>query len=169
MTEPRDWDKEMAEIDRLMAKEAKAGPPAPAPAPGSTGTPARQPPAAVTGQPARPAPAAPARGPAPAPALPRGTILRIWLMAALGLLGTGALAIWPYPKGCGTMLAVYLVGVAAVAGAGIWTMRAAWVARRGFLHLLGLVALLAALGLAALEILPRVGYAATALTWACST
>ncbi len=158
MADQNDWDKQMAEIDRLMAKEAKAGPPAPAPAPAAPPT---------TG-------AATPRAPAPTtrlapPVVSRGSLLGLWLMALLGLLGTGALAVWPYAKGCGTMLGVYLVGVAAVAGAGIWTMRSAWVARRGLLHLLGLATLLAALGLAALEILPRIGYAATALTWACTT
>lgn len=167
MADSRDWDKEMAEIDRLMAKEAKAGPPAPGPAPNAPTAPARVGTGAGGAPAATPVAARPERG-AVAP-VARGVVLRIWLMALMGALGAGALAIWPYAKGCGTMLAVYLVGVAAVAGAGVWTMRAAWVARRGFLHLLGLAALLAALGLAALEILPRVGYAATALTWACST
>jgi hypothetical protein len=99
----------------------------------------------------------------------RSGLLGLWALALMGPLGAASLAIWPYAKGCGTMLAVYLVGVAAVAGAGIWTMRASWVARRGLPHLLGLATLLAALGLAALEILPRIGYAATALTWGCTT
>jgi hypothetical protein len=162
MADSRDWDKQMAEIDRLMAK---SGPPA---TPAPTGAPANVPAAPA------PAPAAPRRE-APAPATPRGPtamtrggLLGLWALALMGPLGAASLAIWPYAKGCGTMLAVYLVGVAAVAGAGIWTMRASWVARRGLPHLLGLATLLAALALAALEILPRVGYAATALTWGCT-
>lgn len=156
MVDSRDWDKEMAEIDRLMAKEAKVGPPAPAPAPASSAPVARR-------EPGRLEPAATTTP------LSRRSALGLWSMALLGTLGTGALVIWPYAKGCGTMLAVYLVGVAAVGGAGIWTMRSAWLARRSLPHLLGLVILLAALGLAALEILPRIGYAATALTWGCTT
>jgi hypothetical protein len=161
MADSRDWDKQMAEIDRLMAK---SGPPAP---PASSGTPASAPSTpAAPAAPRReaPAPTAP-RGPT---AMTRGGLLGLWALALMGPLGAASLAIWPYAKGCGTMLAVYLVGVAAVAGAGIWTMRASWVARRGMPHLLGLATLLAALGLAALEILPRVGYAATALTWGCT-
>lgn len=161
MADSRDWDKQMAEIDRLMAK---SGPPA---SPAQSGPPATAPTGSA-------APAA-ARREAPAAAAPRGPttmtrsgLLGLWALALMGPLGAASLAIWPYAKGCGTMLAVYLVGVAAVAGAGIWTMRASWVARRGLPHLLGLATLLAALGLAALEILPRVGYAATALTWGCT-
>lgn len=153
MADARDWDKEMAEIDRLMAKEAKSGPPAPAAAPMPQ---ARREPGRVD----------PTAAAAP---LSRRSALGLWSMALLGTLGAGALLVWPYAKGCGTMLAVYLVGVAAVGSAGIWTMRSAWLARRGLPHLVGLAILLAALGLATLEILPRIGYAATALTWGCTT
>lgn len=158
MANGRDWDKEMAEIDRLMAK---SGPPAPRPQAGA--------PAASGDAPGPTAPRreAPVAAPSRPTAMSRGSLLGLWALSLLGPLGAGALMIWPYAKGCGTMLAVYLVGVAAVGGAGIWTMRASWVARRGFPHFLGLATLLAALGLAALEILPRVGYAATALSWGC--
>jgi hypothetical protein len=137
MADPRDWDKQMAEIDRLMAK---SGPPA-TPAPMGAPAPVPSAPAAVR----REAPAAVASS--AAPAMTRGGLLGLWALALMGPLGAASLAIWPYPKGCGTMLAVYLVGVAAVVGAGIWTMRASWVARRGLPHLLGL---------------------ATALTWGCT-
>lgn len=157
MADSRDWDKEMAEIDRLMAKEVKSpsGTPSPTTSAASAAPVARRDPGQV-----EPKAAAP---------LSRMSALGLWSMALLGSLGAGALVVWPYANGCGTMLAVYLVGVAAVGGAGIWTMRSAWLARRGIPHLLGLVILLAALGLATLEILPRIGYAATALTWGCTT
>ena len=158
MADSRDWDKQMAEIDRLMAK---GGPPPASPPSGAAAVPTTTPDA-----PRREA-LAPVVSTGPT-AMTRGGLLGLWALSLLGPLGAASLAIWPYAKGCGTMLAVYLVGVAAVAGAGIWTMRAGWVARRGLPHLLGLATLLAALGLAALEILPRVGYAATALTWGCT-
>ena len=161
MADSRDWDKQMAEIDRLMAKSGPPAPPSQAGPPATAPSPSTAPAAARRDAPASAAP----RG---AVAMTRGGLLGLWALALMGPLGAASLAIWPYAKGCGTMLAVYLVGVAAVAGAGIWTMRASWVARRGLPHLLGLATLLAALGLAALEILPRVGYAATALTWGCT-
>jgi len=158
MADSRDWDKQMAEIDRLMAK---SGPPAASPPSGA--------PANAQATPATPRREAPSMVASAGPmAMTRGGLLGLWALALMGPLGAASLAIWPYAKGCGTMLAVYLVGVAAVAGAGIWTMRAGWVARRGLPHLLGLATLLAALGLAALEILPRVGYAAIALAWGCT-
>lgn len=153
MTGPRDWDKELAEIDKIMASGGGAAPSAPAPAQSA-------------GRAAAPVPTA---GPAARPATSPRAAFGVWLVALLGPLGAGALAIWPYAKACGPMLWVYLVGVLAVAGAGIWTMRLAWVHRRGTAHVVGLLTLLAALLLGAMEVLPRVGYAAVPLTWTCTT
>jgi hypothetical protein len=65
------------------------------------------------------------------------------------------------------MLWVYLVGVAAVAGAAIMTMRTAWLHRRGLAMAVGIMTLIASLALAAAQVLPRTGYARTALTWTC--
>jgi hypothetical protein len=64
---------------------------------------------------------------------------------------------------------VYLVGVAAVLAAGLVTMRTGWGARRGWVATVGLLTLLLALALTAREVLPRVGYAASTLSWTCST
>jgi hypothetical protein len=76
---------------------------------------------------------------------------------------------WPYPKACGVSLGVYLVGLLAVWGASIWGMRTAWAAQRALAMLIGVLTLIASLTLAAMEVLPRVGYARTSLTWTCST
>jgi hypothetical protein len=92
----------------------------------------------------------------------------VWLVALLGPIGAAGLAIWPYPKACGLALGVYLVGVLAVWGASVWAMRTAWAAQRAAAMILGVLALIASLSLAALEVLPRVGYARTSLTWTCS-
>lgn len=160
MTGPRDWDKELAEIDRLMAKggstpagEAPAQVPAPRPA---------QPP-----QPAAP-PRAAAPAPQPSRPQPQVTGLRTWLVTLLGPVGAASLAVWPYARGCGLMLGVYLVGVLAVFGAGVWAMRWAWVARRGAALVVGLLTIIASIALAAAEILPRTGYAAVTAGWVCS-
>lgn len=159
MSEPRDWDKELAEIDRLMGVDSGAKNPPPTPAPASL------PRGGDAPQTAR------SSAPAPAPATgrsARGTAAT-WLVALLGPLGAVALAIWPYPKACGTGLLLYLVGVLAVFGASIWTMRLAWTGRRAAAMVVGIVTLIAALALAALEVSPRVGYARTSLTWTCTT
>ncbi len=156
MTGPRDWDKELAEIDKLIASGDKPGAAAPAPVPArrTAGGPAD------TTAPA----AAPAPGPRPTR---RRDLAAVWFKVTLGVVGAGALTIWPYGKTCGVLLDVYLVGVLAVTAAGAWGMRGAWVHRRGIAHVVALGVFLAGLWLAAAEVLPRVGYARTAATWTC--
>lgn len=161
MSEPRDWDKELAEIDRLMGVDSGAKNPSPTPAP----TPSALPRGGDSPQPARSGSATPASP----PGRPTRGAAATWLVALLGPLGAVALAIWPYPKACGTGLLLYLVGVLAVFGASIWTMRLAWTGRRAAAMVVGIVTLVAALALAALEVSPRVGYARTSLTWTCTT
>ncbi len=159
MTGPRDWDKEMAEIDKMIAAD-KAPPPA-APAPGAPQLPAR------SGMPA-PAPASASPRAAPvAASRPRDT-LGVWLKAILGALGLAALFVWPYGTTCGTPLYGFLAGASAVAAAGAWTMASAWSHRRGLAHIVGTLLLLGGLALVASEILPRTGYAAVAKTWTCN-
>lgn len=156
MTGPRDWDKEMAEIDRMIAsdKAPPAGTPAPAQLPARAGAPAAAP--------------APARGaPAGVAARPRDT-LGVWLRAILGALGLGALIVWPYGTACGSPLYAHLIGAAAVVGAGVWTMRSAWTHRRGLAHIVGTLILLGGLALAAWDVLPRTGHMAVAKTWTCN-
>lgn len=156
MTGPRDWDKEMADIDRLMAAD-KASPPTAAPSGGAVAksSPA---PVPVASQAARPSGAV---------TRPRDA-LGVWLKVLLGALGGAALFYWPYGKLCGSELYLYLLGVLAVSGAGIWAMRGAWNHRRGWAHTIGLLVFLLGLGLAAAEILPRIGYTTVAHTWTCS-
>jgi hypothetical protein len=152
MTEPRDWDKEMAEIDKVIAK---AGPPA------------AQSPAASPAREAQP------RLSTPAVRSPGVTVTRrrdtagVWFRALLGAAGAVALPFWPYGKTCGTMLYVYMIGTAAVIAAGIWAMRGAWIHRRGVAHIAGLLVLIAGVGLAAIEIVHRTAWAAGQLHWIC--
>lgn len=148
--QPRDWDKELAEIDKLLAK----GPAAPAPAPVRAG--ATQPPAA--GQPARLA--------APVPTA-RGTVLGTWLRALSGVVLAGAMTQWPYAHACGGPLLLYAGAAAAVVLAGVWGGQASWRSRIAAAHIVSLVAVGWGLGLMAAIVLPRIGYAAEALTWWC--
>jgi hypothetical protein len=157
VTGPRDWDKELAEIDKLMGA-SKGLPPAQDPRPVTRDA---SPPAVSSGREV----VAPATGHGSRVTRP----LTVWLITLLGPIGAAGLAVWPYSKACGMSLAVYLVGVLAVWGASIWAMRTAWAARRGVAMLLGILTLLMSLALAAMEVLPRVGYARTSLTWTCST
>lgn len=160
MTGPRDWDKELAEIDKLMQQPTPAAsPPVPATGDERRATPARQSaPSADGGR-------ATADGRANAAA--RARPIAIWAVALLGVLGAAALAVWPYDKACNLPLGIYLVGVLAVFGASVWTMRLGWATRRGAVLIIGMITMVAALALAALEVLPRTGYAKVAATWTC--
>ncbi len=155
MTGPRDWDKEMADIDKMISAN-----PTPPPASGTApaAVPARAGSAPVAARPS--APIAPATR-------PRDT-LGVWLKSILGALGFAALLIWPYGTACGTPLYGFLAGATAVAASGIWTMGSAWTHRRGLAHIVGVLILLGGLALIGSEILPRTGYAAVAKTWTCN-
>jgi len=152
MTEPRDWDKEMAEIDKIIAS-GKAPPPAPAPQALPAGAPTRS-----------SVPAAVASGPVQTRGRDK---VGVWFRTLLGAAGAAALPFWPYGKSCGVMLYVYLLGTLGVIAAGIWAMRGAWTHRRGVAHIGGLLVLLAGLGFAAIEIIHRTGFAAGRLGWIC--
>jgi hypothetical protein len=140
----RDWDKELAEIDKVIAK---------GPAPGS-------------GVPAGPA------GRSPAPARDRGGRLAsftTWLRVLLGLLLAVGMTQWPYPNACGLNLAVYLGAITAVIVTGVWSSISSWQRRLGLAHTLSLLVFLWGVILAAREVLPRIGYTRHARTWTCST
>jgi hypothetical protein len=142
---PRDWDKEMAEIDKMLA----AAPAAP---------------------PAQPAPAAPAAGPPAARAGGLGRYARLftWVRLTLGLLLGAAMTQWPYTHGCGLQLGAYLGGVLAVLVAALWSTVSSWRTRSGFAHALSLGLFVWGAFLAAREVLPRIGYAKEAAAWTCA-
>jgi hypothetical protein len=151
---PRDWDKELAKIDRAMA-ENPAGPAVPAAA---TGRPA-------AGRPVASAPAARALPPAVAAGgrARAATWFRVLLTVALAV----ALPLWPYAHGCGSGLWLYLGAVAVTALSGVWAAFSAWHRRQGLAHLLALLAVAWGLVLGAREVLPRSGYARAAAVWTC--
>jgi hypothetical protein len=143
MSDPRDWDKEMAEIDRMMGKAPAIGPGNAAPAPRSA------------------APVARSGGGG------KFAGLTTWLRVGLGLLLAVGMTQWPYPNACGVNLAVYLGAIATVSVAGLWSAVTSWRRQMGLAHTLSLLVLLWGLVLAAREVLPRVGYAAVTRTWVC--
>jgi hypothetical protein len=142
--QPRDWDRELADIDRVISK---GGTPAPA-GPGS-------PPPAV-----RP----PAGGP---PVVRRRSVALTWFWVLLAVALAAALAIWPYQRGCGLQLFFYLGAAGVTALAALMGALASWSHRRGFAHVAALLVLVWATFVALREVLPRVGYARTSRTWMC--
>jgi len=149
--QPRDWDKELADIDRVIEKHGPA-------------TPQGAPPALPPGGVAR----APAHVPVTAqPGAARGSVAMTWFWMALAVLLAAALPLWPYGKSCGLQLFFYLgaAGLALLAGA--TGAVNSWRTRRGIAHLVCLLVIAFAGVMAAREVLPRTGYAAEAATWLC--
>lgn len=153
MSADRNWDRELAKIDRLMGEDQPAADPK-VPAKRDQANPAdkQKPTAGGKGE-------VRATGPSKPP--------RLWLMTLAGLIGAIALFMWPYGTDCGLPLYVYIVGAFAVLGASLMTMRAAWQRHRGVAMLIGIITMLVALALMAAVILPRTGYAVVTLPWSC--
>ena len=86
---PKDWDKELAKIDRAMARMPRAG---------ADPAPARKPPGAAVAR------VPPASATHVGPRATTTTWLRVLLVLTLAL----AMPLWPYPKGCGVGLYAYL-------------------------------------------------------------
>ena len=142
---PRDWDRELAEIDKVIAR-APGDPPVPQRAPGS----------------------APAAVPAPPVRLPGGRDrVGAWLRTLLVVALAAGLPFWPYAQRCGLGLAGYAAAVGVLILAGIWALAGSWRHRQGVAHFLSLLALLWGLALAAAVVLPRIGYAREVLPWSC--
>lgn len=155
--QPRDWDKELAQIDKLIAAGAGDAP---------ASAPARQ----RASVPADQRATAPARSPAgPGEGVGRRARLFTWLRVVLGVLLGAGLTQWPYAKGCGLPLFGYLGGVAALVAVALSAMASSWKSRSGFAHVLSVGLLFWGSTLAALEVLPRIGYAKQQAAWLCET
>jgi len=142
MTGPtRDWDKELADIDKIIASSPQAVPEGKAPAP------------------------APRGGP-PAPVSKRDAVGG-WSRVLLGAVAAVGASFWPYPHACGVGLWLFLGVAGTVVVAGVWGMIASWRRRLGLAHVVALLVTLWGVGLVAAELLPRLGYARDVATWSC--
>ena len=146
----RDWDQEMREVNRLLAKLPEADPNA---AGGHAPTlkkpvPAAAPPGRLAG--------------------PTGSEwLGAWVRVILGVLVGVGMTQWPDNHECGFHLLFYGVGVGAVLAAGLWSSWASWKRRLAVAHVVSLLLITWGLVLAAREVLPRVGYAQAQRVWLC--
>ena len=97
-----------------------------------------------------------------------GVVLRLLLSVALGV----AMVFWPYATRCGAGLFYYLGAVGVLLAAGTWSAVWSWRHRSSRAHVLSLLLLLFGGVLGAIEVLPRVGYAkpseAHPAQWLCS-
>ncbi len=157
--QPRDWDRELAAIDKVIQKQGTGGGTREA-GPGQGGElgPARLP------APGAPGPGAPVIVPPPAR---RRSAAVAWFWTILAVALAVALPLWPYPKDCGLQLFFFLGATGLTIIAGIVGALETWGNRRGFAHLLCLLVLLWAGVVGASEALPRSGYAKESKPWLC--
>jgi hypothetical protein len=151
MTErPRNWDKELSDIDRVIEKQGAGA----APHPGSPALP--------------PAAGSPARVAVPvSPTEAKRSAAITWFWTVLAVVLAAALPLWPYGKECGLQLFFYLGAATLALLAGIAGAVSAWATRSGLAQVLSLLVVLWSGAMGAREALPRTGYAAQAKTWLC--
>lgn len=147
---PRDWDKELADIDKIIAgtPPAKLAPP--------------------SGGAAAAAPVS--RAPSGAPSggsVARRDRLATWFRVGLGVALGAAMTQWPYFHACGTALFLYLGASGVVVLSGLWGAMTAWRRRMGLAHVMALLVTLWGGVLVAGIVLPRIGYAKGAAVWWC--
>ena len=154
----RNWEKEMAKIDKQLAsvsdeqlladrKALAAGAAAGPPAKGG-------------------APAAPTRSDSPA-----GRAWVAWVKVTVAVAAAAGLMFWPWPARCGLPLVGFTAATGGVTLLGLWSAFGTWRHRLGLAHFASLLVMLWGAVLGAREILPRVGYAVPSLErpgqWTC--
>lgn len=147
--QPRDWDRELADIDRVLEKTGPSGP---------ASTPALPPGAGVP---------APGGMPPTEPGIARRAVAKTWFYVLLAVLLGAALPLWPYGKVCGLQLFFFLGAAALALLAGLAGAVSSWRTRRGLAHLISLLVVVWAGVMGAREVLPRAGYAAETRAWLC--
>jgi hypothetical protein len=142
----RDWDKELAEVDKLLNQ-----------------LPTHREEQAAAAQAAK----RPLSATRPDAAQETGGRLGTWARVALGLLLGVGMPLWPYEHACGVKLFLYFGGVLVVVVAGVWSSLSSWKRRMGVAHVLSQLLVIWGLVLTAQVVLPRVGYAHSSATWFC--
>ena len=98
--------------------------------------------------------------------------LGVFARLVLSVLLAVGIIFWPYASRCGIGLAAYLGAVTVVIASGVWSAIWTFRHRTGRAHTLSLLLILWGLVLAAIEVLPRMGYAVPTAqhptTWSCS-
>jgi hypothetical protein len=161
----RDWEKELAKIDKQLGSlsdDELLAPKAVVPAGKAGGK-------AAAGKPAGKAPAAAA--PASNAGRPATRAWAVYARLTLSVALGAAMVLWPYEARCGLGLAAYLAAVGVVVGSGIWSSVWTWRHRASKAHSLSLLLILWGLVLGSIEVLPRIGYAKPdarhPAAWAC--
>jgi len=143
MTGPRDWDKDLAAVDKAIESWK-------ATTPGTSPSSAKPTPVVVA-----------------AAKEPQKGAMATWLRVLLVLAFAIAVPFWPYPRACGINLFLYMGVISLLVVAGVWGAANSWGRRLGSPHVLSLLTVVWGLALLAAEVLPRIGYAAQQAQWMC--
>lgn len=167
----RNWDAELAKIDKQIASTSDQQLLAASGAAQSQREPTGTAPGAAQ---ASGRGAVATRGsvpPAPAATISRGRSWVAWLKVLVALAAAVGLTLWPWDARCGMPLIGYTATTAAVSLLGIWSALSSWKHRLGWAHFASLLVMAWGITLGAREILPRVGYAIPTAThsasWTC--
>ena len=149
----RNWEAELAKIDKQLASVSDEALLAESKAVASAKSAGRTV--------AAPTIAAPARSAAPSAALAARSAgaWRGWVKVAIAVGAAAGLMFWPWPASCGGPLIGFTAATGAVALLGIWSAIGTWRHRLGLAHVASLLVVVWGLALGAREVLPRAGYA----------
>lgn len=163
----RNWEQELAKIDKqmasvsdeeLLAQSAQPAPPQRAPL-------------ATAG----PKAAAPAAKPGPsalaAKAVPTGRSWIAWAQLTVAIAAGVGLWFWPWTTRCGLNAVSFTAATGGVTLLGLWSAVGSWRHRQSYAHVLSFAVMIWGLVLGAREVLPRMGYAIPTYDrpggWAC--
>lgn len=144
----RDWDKELAKVDKQLASLSDdqllgASPAAPVALPKDAGR----------------KPAKNQAAPAPSKPVKETSGIAVYGRLLLAVLVAAGMYIWPYSAKCGVGLAGYLAALGVAIAGGLWASVWTWRHRASRAHTLSLLVVLWGLILASIQVLPRIGYA----------
>lgn len=154
----RNWEKEMAKIDKQLASvsddqllaDRKALTAGGGASPAGKGG----------------APVASTRSDAPV----RGQWVS-WVKVSVAVAAAAGLMFWPWPARCGIPLVGFTAATGGVTLLGLWSAFGTWRHRLGLAHMASLLVMLWGAVLGAREVLPRIGYAVPTLEragqWTC--
>jgi hypothetical protein len=156
----RNWEKEMAKIDKQLASvsDEQLLADRKALAAGAGASPA-------AGKSAAPLPPAVRAGSA------EGRTWIAWVKVTVAVTAAASLMFWPWPARCGLPLIGFTAATGGVTLLGLWSAFGTWRHRLGLAHVASLLVLGWGAVLGAREVLPRIGYAVPSLErpgqWTC--
>lgn len=164
----RDWEKELAKIDKQLASisDEQLAAPSSVSAGGAASSAGRS--GGVSG-----GKVAGSSAIAPAPTVSVGRKWTGWVKSFIALGAAVGMLFWPWSAQCGAPLMGYTAATGGVALLGVWAAVGTWRHRLALAHVLSLAVTAWGIVLGAREVLPRIGYAIPTeqhgSSWRCET